>query len=377
MFVEYFESVDRKLIDFADNLNINQLGKRLKINGRDDLDINAVDIVVFSISDFRLDLSHKKTFNANKDFRKKFYSLFFSDWKVKIFDLGNLINGNLVSDTQFALESIINFCAKNNIFVISIGGSQDFTLNLYSSLKNSLNKINLVVIDNKLDFINHENKEEETYLSKIIMDENNKLYNFSNIAFQKHLNSNLEIDLIDKMKFESMSLGKVKSDINEAEPILRDSNLISFDIKSIKSGDINNAHQYPNGLSSYEFCFLSKLSGISSKSKVVSFFENWDYSIMNSLLAESVWYTIDGFLSRIDENPSDDDNFITYHIEVDSYKFKFYRSILSERWWFELIKDELVSINKEIIPCTLKDYENCKNSLISPRILTRLKNKIS
>ena len=376
MFPEYFDSVDKKLIDFVENLNFNQIGKNIKINGRDDLSrIESSDLVIFSISDYRLDTTNSKSFNADKDFRKKFYSLFYSDWNINFFDLGNLVNGNLVSDTQFALKSIIDFFIKNQIFVITIGGSQDFTLDLYSSLKKYLSKINLVAVNNKLEFSN-ENK--ESYLSKIIMDENNKLNHFSNIGFQKHLNSLDEIDLIKKMKFESLSLGKVKSDLNEAEPILRDSNLISFNIKSIKSGDINNVHQYPNGLTSYEFCSLSRFSGASLKANVISYFENWDFSILNSLLAESVWYVIDGFSARIDEIPeSDNDNFKYYFIEIDNYKFKFYQSLLSDRWWVEFINDNIVSVKKNIISCTYNDYFNCKNSIISERILTRLKNKIT
>ena len=376
MFFEYFKPVDKKLIDFVENLNPNQVGNNIKINGRDDLSsILSSDLVIFSISDFRLDTTDKKSFNADKDFRKKFYSLFYSDWSLNLFDLGNLINGNLVSDTQFALKSIIEFCIKNQIFVISLGGPQYFTLDLYSSLKKNLSKINLVAINNKLEFSNENN---ESYLSKIIMDENNKLNHFSNIGFQKHLNSLDEIDLIKKMKFESLSLGKIKSDLNEAEPILRDSNLISFNVKSIKSGDINNAHQYPNGLTSYEFCSLSRFSGASLKSNVISYFENWDFSILNSLLAEAIWYVIDGFSARIDETPdSDNDNFTYYFIEIDNYKFKFYHSLLSDRWWVEFLNDDVVSIKKNIISCSYNDYYNCKNSIISERILTRLKNKIT
>tara|TARA_B100001093_G_scaffold56342_1_gene47695 strand:- start:256 stop:1386 length:1131 start_codon:yes stop_codon:yes gene_type:complete len=376
LFFEYFKPVDKKLIDLVENLNPNQVGNNIKINGRDDLSsILSSDLVIFSISDFRLDTTDKKSFNADKDFRKKFYSLFYSDWSLNLFDLGNLINGNLVSDTQFALKSIIEFCIKNQIFVISLGGPQYFTLDLYSSLKKNLSKINLVAINNKLEFSNENN---ESYLSKIIMDENNKLNHFSNIGFQKHLNSLDEIDLIKKMKFESLSLGKIKSDLNEAEPILRDSNLISFNVKSIKSGDINNAHQYPNGLTSYEFCSLSRFSGASLKSNVISYFENWDFSILNSLLAEAIWYVIDGFSARIDETPdSDNDNFTYYFIEIDNYKFKFYHSLLSDRWWVEFLNDDVVSIKKNIISCSYNDYYNCKNSIISERIITRLKNKIT
>ena len=377
MFLEYFNSVDENALDFANSQNSNQLGQKIGINGRDDFNnYSNLDIIIFSIDEYRHDQSLKKTFNADKDFRKKLYSLHYGNWNTEIYDLGNLVNGNEVSDTNYALEKIIQFCVNNRAFVITIGGSQDLTLNLYSSLKKGLNSINLVTIDNKLDF--KKNSSEDSYLSKIIMDEENKLNQFSNIGFQKHLSSVAEIELIDKMKFELFSLGKVKSNVNEAEPVLRDSNIISFDVKSIKSGDINNAHQYPNGLTSHEFCSLSRLSGSSSKSRVVSFFENWDFSIMNSLLAEAVWYVMDGFNHRFDENPEEDsDDFIYYHIELDNYKFKFYKSLITQRWWVEFISDELISVEKDIICCTANDYYQCKNSIISERILTRLKNKIT
>ena len=35
------------------------------------------------------------------------------------------------------------------------------------------------------------------------------------------------------------------------------------------------------------------------------------------------------------------------------------------------------AIEKDIISCTYNDYNNCKNSVIPERILTRLKNKIT
>ena len=375
MFSEYFNPVKTEIIDYVNKLDNNQLGSKLKINGRDNLNsFEALDVVIFSINEYRFNSSIQKSFNANKDFRKKLYSLHYGNWDLNIYDFGDLENGNKISDTQFALEKILEFFSKNKILVLTIGGSQNLLYNVYSSQKQSLPKINLVSVDNKIDF----SENDESFLSKIIMDENNKLENFSNIGYQKQLTSFSENKLIDKMYFESINLGKIKANINEAEPVLRDSNIVSFNINSVKSGDLNNAHQYPNGLSSYELCSLSRFSGLSSKVNIVSFFENWDLSIMNSLLAESTWYVIDGYSTRINENPLENsNNFIYYHIELDNYKFKFYRSKLSDRWWVEFINDEVISIEKDIISCTYNDYNNCKNSVIPERILTRLKNKIT
>lgn len=375
MFSEYFSPVKFEIIDYVNKLDNNQLGSKLKINGRDNLNsFESLDIVIFSVNEYRFNSAIQKSFNANKDFRKKLYSLYYGNWDLNIYDFGDLENGNLVSDTQFALSKILEFFSKNKILVITIGGSQNLLFDIYSSLKVTLQKINLVSVDNKIDFSNNN----ESFLHKIIMDENNKLANFSNIGYQKHLTSVPENKLLDKMYFESINLGKIKSNIAEAEPVLRDSDIVSFNINSVKAGELNNAHQYPNGLSSYELCSLSRFSGLSSRVNIVSYFENWDLSIMNSLLAESTWYVIDGYATRINENPlSDSNDFIYYHIELDNYKFKFYRSKLSDRWWVEFLNDEIISIEKDIISCTFDDYNNCKNSVIPERILTRLKNKIT
>ena len=375
MFSEYFSPVKFEIIDYVNKLDNNQLGSKLKINGRDNLNsFESLDIVIFSVNEYRFNSGIQKSFNANKDFRKKLYSLYYGNWDLNIYDFGDLENGNLVSDTQFALSKILDFFSKNKILVITIGGSQNLLFDIYSSLKETLQKINLVSVDNKIDFSNNN----ESFLHKIIMDENNKLANFSNIGYQKHLTSVPENKLLDKMYFESINLGKIKSNVAEAEPVLRDSDIVSFNINSVKAGELNNAHQYPNGLSSYELCSLSRFSGLSSRVNIVSYFENWDLSIMNSLLAESAWYVIDGYATRINENPLNDTNdFIYYHIELDNYKFKFYRSKLSDRWWVEFLNDEIISIEKDIISCTFDDYNNCKNSVIPERILTRLKNKIT
>ena len=375
MFSEYFSPVKIEIIDYVNKLDNNQLGSKLKINGRENLNsLESLDIVIFSINEYRFNSGTPKSFNANKDFRKKLYSLYYGNWDLNIYDLGDLENGNLVSDTQFALTKILDFFSKNKILVITIGGSQNLLYNMYYSLKETLQKINLVSVNNKIDFANNN----ESFLSKVIMDENNKLANFTNIGYQKHLTSVPENKLLDKMYFESINLGKIKSNLAEAEPFLRDSDIVSFNINSVKSGDLNNAHQYPNGLSSYELCSLSRFSGLSSRVNIVSFFENWDLSIMNSLLAESTWYVIDGYSTRIKENPINDSNdFVYYYIELDNYKFKFYRSKLSDRWWVEFLNDQLISVKKDIISCTYNDYINCKNSIIPERILTRLKNKIT
>ena len=47
------------------------------------------------------------------------------------------------------------------------------------------------------------------------------------------------------------------------------------------------------------------------------------------------------------KTPLDDSNdFIYYHVELDNYKFKFYRSKFSDRWWVEFLNEELITLKK-------------------------------
>ena len=55
-------------------------------------------------------------------------------------------------------------------------------------------------IDNKFDFGKQDGLvSAESYLSKIIVDEPNNLFNYSNIGYQTYFNSQEEIDLIEKL----------------------------------------------------------------------------------------------------------------------------------------------------------------------------------
>ena len=87
MILEYFNSVEKNALDFANRQNSDQLGKKIGINGRDDYNnYSNLNIVIFTISDYRPDQSIQKTFNADKDFRTKLYSLYVGNWNNEIFD---------------------------------------------------------------------------------------------------------------------------------------------------------------------------------------------------------------------------------------------------------------------------------------------------
>ena len=174
-------------------------------------------------------------------------------------------------------------------------------------LKQNNDLVNIVSVDNKVP--------DNSLIRKILDDDNCKLGEFCCVAYQKHINNIDEIELFKNMLFETYSLGKIKNKVANTEPIFRNSNLMDINIRAVKSGDINNSHEFTNGLSSYEFCTLSRFAGLASNLDLISFSSSYQSSAISSLISEGIWYAIDGMNNVIDENVDlNSENFVIYNV---------------------------------------------------------------
>ena len=146
MFSEYFNPVNIEIIDYADNLDNNQLGSKLKINGRDNLNFfDDLDVVIFSINEYRFNSSIQKSFNANKDFRKKLYSLYYGNWDLNIYDFGDLENGN-----KRIVLSLKPHLSPIKAAVIPLKRNNEDLVNKASKIKNDLQALGMgrVILEN-------------------------------------------------------------------------------------------------------------------------------------------------------------------------------------------------------------------------------------
>jgi hypothetical protein len=91
------------------------------------------------------------------------------------------------------------------------------TFALYRSFDELEQMVNLVSIDSKFGKEN-DRVSASSYLTKIIIDEPN-LFNYCNIGYQTYHNSQEEIDLVEKLFFDSYRLGEISNNITLAEPI--------------------------------------------------------------------------------------------------------------------------------------------------------------
>jgi arginase family enzyme len=142
--------------------------------------------------------------------RKELYGLYPGNWDASIADLGDILAGNTVEDTYFALRKVASALIKKKIIPIVIGGSQDLTFALYRAYDDLEQMVNLVAIDSKFDFGKESEEVSATsYLTKIIIDEPNNLFNYCNIGYQTYYNSQEEIDLVEKLFFDGYRLGEI------------------------------------------------------------------------------------------------------------------------------------------------------------------------
>lgn len=332
-------------------------------------DLDNIDIVIIGVNDDRKAIHNKGCADAPDHIRKKLYRLFRGDHPFRVADLGNIQKGATIQDTYFALSSVIGFLAKKKIVTIIIGGSQDLTYANYCAYRDIEQMVNIVAVDSAFDMGEMDSPvNSQTYLSKIILSQPNYLFNFSNIGFQTYFVEQKSIALMEKMFFDSYRLGDVKNDMEEVEPIVRNADMLSFDISAVRHSDApGNKNASPNGFFGDEACRIARYAGLSDKLTSFGIYEVNPLVDINGqtsfLAAEMIWYFIQGYYSRKKDYPVGDKSAYTkYRVSIKDGKYEivFYKSDKSGRWWMEVPYPSGKKSKYErhsMIPCSYNDYK--------------------
>ena len=336
-------------------------------------DLESTNVCIIGLDEYRNSFFQSATQDLDS-IRREFYKLKFSNWKLSISDLGNLPNGNTVDDTYHALYEICKELLSKKIVLILIGGSNDLIYPIFKSFDSYSNKVNIVSIDNQFDLYQEsELVSGRTYMNKIIIDDSNSLNDFTNIGYQRHLCSHDELQLMEKLFFEYISLGEISENNMKAEPIMRNSNIVGFDMKSLSfSASFDQTQGNPNGIDPRLACILTKYAGQSNKTNFLGLFELSNNKVSSKLYSEIIWYFLDGVDKRIIESDfNDSQTFNKYIVQTSGRDIIFYKSKISEKWW--MLVD--TSKNKSIsyLPCLESDYLEALNDNIPIRWLKATK----
>jgi len=359
-------------------LSLQALGRKIKIHSskKGIPDLEGVQIAILGVLENRNDINYIGEIVQLNAVRKAFYGLFPGSWNTVIADLGDINKGESVEDTYFALKTTIAILIKKNITPIILGGSQDLTYPNYRAYDTIMPMVNIVNVDCKFDLGDSTKPiKNDSFIGKIILDQPYNLFNYATIGYQTYFNSQEEKDLMESLYFESYRLGEISKDITLVEPVMRDANIVTIDLNSIKGSEVSLNQKFsPNGLDGKEICAIARYAGISNKVSSFGIYEyksSKDDEMTAMLVSQILWYFVEGVNYRVkDDNFTDDGSYQKFITLVDLEELVFYKSNKTGRWWIEI--PFLTEINTKLkrhtlLPCMHQDYIDACNNMVPDR----------
>lgn len=342
-------------------------------------DLEGCQIAIFGVNEDRNAKNNQGCIGGADEVRKYLYQLTKFDICPDIADLGNVNAGAEVSDTYAAVKTICNELMAQNCIPLIIGGSQDITFGTYMAYEALEQTVNVVTIDSRLDFgASPEETFSSNYLNRILLHSPNYLFNYSNIGHQRYLVGKDLIELMEKMYFDLHRLGETTADIHSTEPIVRNADLVSFDISSVRAADAPGSQMSgPNGLYAEQACQIARYAGMSDK---LSAFGIYEYNpgldprgMTAHLIAQMIWFFVEGFQVRKKDYPiGNKEDYIKYIVDLSEHghQLVFFKSPRSDRWWMD-VPFPAGNKNKyerhHLVPCTYADYQCATNEEMPDR----------
>ncbi|HIP37600.1 MAG TPA: arginase [Crocinitomix sp.] len=344
----------------------------------DEVDYDTIEnesIAILFVSEYRNSTiaHHNASFQI---IQNKLYQLEAHHWSKNIYNLGEVSQGLTQFDTYIALKEIIAELVKNDIIPIVIGGSQDLTYPIFQAYEKLEQTVNLMSVDAEFD-LGEVNKDIQwdAWLNKIIVHKPNYLFNYTNLGFQSYYINLKEKHLFDELFFDYYSLGEFYTNNKMVEPLVRNTDILTFDLNAIRSSDYKaNTKDSPHGFYGEDACRIMRYAGLSDKLTSLGLF-NFSHNkntvkIDANLVAQMIWYFIEGVHQRKNDYPKGSKKTYTkYRVAVDDFKDEivFYKSDKSGRWWIEVPYPNTQNLKFQrhlLVPCTYETYQNAvKNDI--------------
>lgn len=346
------------------------IGEVISAHFGDFPDWAACQLAVIGVEEDRLSRHNRGSADGPDEVRKYLYKLFPPVRSgFKVCDLGNIKAGDRVEDTHFALKSVVSALVRRSIIPIIIGGSHDLTYANFAAYEKLEQTINVLTIDRIFDLSREQDEfHAEAFLNRIILHDPNYLFNFSNIGYQTYFLSSVELELMEKLFFDTYRLGVFKNNMAATEPVIRNADLVSFDVSAIRQSDApGSAHAGPNGFYGEEACQMCRYAGMSDKLSSFGIYEynpGFDRQGQTAhLVAQMIWCFIDGYYQRKGDFPfRDETRYFKYQVVLKDFEHEllFYKSKLSDRWWLSVPYPPAKKFKFErhhLVPCSYEDYQ--------------------
>lgn len=332
---------------------------------------NEVRIALVGIEEYRGHVENKGCESAPDAIRRELYRLSgFPD--LRIADAGNIAMGASYSDSIYALSSTLNRLLAQRIIPIILGGDQTLLAaheqayhNLYFPF------INVLQVDERFslhpgDEDGEEPVDNDNYLGRIVTRKPNLIFNYIQLGYQSYYVDRLSLEMAREAGFEAYRLGRVREDMTEVEPIVRDCDLMAFNVSALNGLDgIGFCDPTPNGFTAEEACRIVRYAGLSDRLASIGFYDYNPAFDRNAhtarVLAQAIWYFIQGVSERKQDYPiiNEEGQFNKYIVSSDEigHDITFLKSKRSDRWWIRIPEEHIKYKSHQLFPCSYRDYQ--------------------
>lgn len=364
-FALLFDEIDEAI--YADLNDLNAWAENISLHREKLPAWKRKHLAIIGVPEERGNESNLGVAQGADEIRKKLYRLKKGSGAYNIVDLGNLRLGETLQDTYDRLSYVCETLLKYKVIPIIIGASHDLDIAQYNGYESQNQLISLVNIDAKLDMDELETgSPANNHIQQILSRKPNYLFSYYHLAYQTFLNSAKSLEVLAQLYFEAYSVGQMRADLNEIEPIIRQADMLSFDITAIKMSEAGgNANAQAFGLTAEDACQLCWFAGINEKLSSFGIYEyNPRYDVRQqtaSVIATMIWYFVEGYYHRVKHPAFESNSFSKYVVSAleHSGNMIFYKHKVSQKWWLEVPypDEETGQEAKYLIPCSYKDYQ--------------------
>jgi len=364
---DFLQPLDLPVILGDDELNNAQLGYHIKSYTSSFPDLETADVVFLGIAEERGTGNGVSNGAAPDLIRKNIYRLYNWHPDVQIADIGNINSGASLNDTYAAAKTVIAEMIAANKTVVILGGSHDLTLAQYGAYVQQQQIIEASCVDAFINLNMETRLRSENFLMEMLTGEPNFIRHYNHIGFQSYFVHPNILQTMDRLRFDCFRVGVVKDALEEMEPVIRSSNMLSIDMAAMAHAYAPANRTTPNGLSGEDICTLTRFAGLSENLSTLGIYgynaKNDLYELTAMQAAQMIWYFIDGkSKSKTEAAIQDRHQFTEYHTTISETDTVFLQSKKTGRWWMQLP-------NQKFIACSGTDYQLAIHSEIPERWL--------
>lgn len=372
-----FNAIDT-IISFLDPVNIfalsndegykpYQLGEHIAVYGDEFPDITNADIVLVGCGENRgAGRQHTNT-EAPDAIRSEFYALHYWHTDLQFADIGNVKTGETLADTYAALRTVVSELLHHKKRVVILGGSHDVMLAQYQAHAELKEIIEIANVDATIDINIDTTLPADGFLMPLLTNEPNYVKHYNHVGFQSYFVHPAMLETIDKLGFDCYRVGKIKEEMEEMEPVIRDARLFAFDIAAIQNSHAPANRLTPNGFNGEEACQLMRYAGMGQATTIgiFGYLPQQDvYQLTAKQISHMLWYLADGVQKgKHEEEPSaENESFLHFKMAFGDFDTEFLRSKITGRWWMQLP-------DGKFIPCSYRDYMLASQNELPERFL--------